>query len=79
MTIITSTTHVCIEIIDNFLLPSMENWFSDDEVFFFHEDNASCYRAKVNNAFFLQENILNKWLSNSPDLNPTENSWRKLK
>ena len=36
---------VYIEIRDNFLIPSIENWFGDDEVIF-PDDNASCHRAK---------------------------------
>ena len=30
----TINTHVLIEILDNFHIPSIENWFVDDEVIF---------------------------------------------
>ena len=58
MAIISSTIHTgaYIEILDNFLIPSIENRFSDDEVIF-QEDNASCLRAKEIKAF-LQERLI---------------------
>ena len=53
MAIIISTinTHMYINILDNFLIESIENWFGDDEVIF-QDDNLSCQRAKRNKAFF---------------------------
>ncbi len=48
MAIITSTinTHVYIEIPDNFLISTNENWLGDEKVIFQY-DNASCHRAKL--------------------------------
>ena len=44
MVIITLTfnAHVYSDIQNNFLIPSIENWFGDDEANF-QEDNASCH------------------------------------
>ena len=52
MLVIASTinAHVYNEILDNFLIPSIENWFGDNEVIF-QEDNTSCHRAKEIKAF----------------------------
>ena len=48
MAIITSTinAHAYIEILDNILILSIENWSCDDE-FIFYYDNASCHKAKA--------------------------------
>ena len=35
-------THVYIEILDNFFIPWIENWFGDDEIIF-QGDYASCH------------------------------------
>ena len=58
MAIITSTinAHVYIEIQDNLLIPSIENWFGDDEIIF-QENNAPCHRAKGSKAFFQERHI----------------------
>ena len=51
MAIITSTinAHVYIEILDNFLISSLENWFGDDEVIFqdiFQDRNVLSHTVK---------------------------------
>ena len=38
--------HLNIEILDKFLIPTIENWFGDDEIIF-QDNNASCHRTKV--------------------------------
>ena len=74
MAIITSTirAYVYIEILDNFLIPSIENWFGDNEIIFL-DDSASCHRAKEITVF-LQDMLVKsmRWPANSPDLNPIE-------
>ena len=37
--------HVYIEIVDNFLIPAIENRFGDNEIIF-QDDNASCHMVK---------------------------------
>ena len=58
MTFITSTIneHMYIKILDNFLIPSRENWLGDDEVIFPDYD-ASCLRANKVKAFLKERNI----------------------
>lgn len=43
---LTISVHVYSEILDDFLISLIENWFDDDEVIF-PNNNASCHRAKV--------------------------------
>ena len=47
----TITASVYIEILDNFPIPLIENWFGDDEIIF-PDDNASCCISKGIKVFF---------------------------
>ena len=62
--IITSTinAHEFTEILDNFLIPPIENWFSDDEAIFSQNDNSSCPREKVIKAFLQEINDIARLL-----------------
>ena len=79
ISIITSTinTHVYMEILDNFLIPSTENLFGNDEVIF-RDNNASCHRIKEIQAFLLERQNKISGMVNSPDINPIENQCSKF-
>ena len=46
----TINAYAHIEILNNFLIPLIENWFGDDEIIF-QDDYASCHTAKEIKAF----------------------------
>lgn len=60
--------HVHIEILDNFIIPSMENWIGN-----FQCNNAFCHRTKEFKGF-LQAKHIKSMVNN---LNLIENSWWK--
>jgi DDE superfamily endonuclease len=81
MAVITSSINaqVYIDILDTFLIPSIERMFGDDDIIF-QDDNASCHRAKTVKTFLEERHIRSmSWPANSPYLNPIENLWWKLK
>ena len=68
--------HVYMEILDNFLLTLIENWFGDHEVIF-QDDYTSCHRTK-GIKFFLRERHIESMArpANSLNLNPIENLFK---
>ena len=69
----TINVHVNIEILDNLLILSMENWFGDEVSF--QDQNVYCYKAKGIKAFLWERRIKINDIANNPDLNQTENFW----
>ncbi|CAJ0964526.1 unnamed protein product [Ranitomeya imitator] len=70
---------VYVDILDSFIIPSIERMFGDDEMIF-QDENASCHRAKIVKTFLEKRHIRSmSWPAISADLNPIENLWWKLK
>ena len=68
-----------IDILDHFLIPSIDNAFGDEDAVF-QNDNVSCHREKCVRNFLVDRQIATMdWPANSPILNPIENMWQKLK
>lgn len=69
-----------LQVIQQELLPQIQNWFRKTERFQFMQDGAPCHRAKmITNYLNTQKVSILDWPDNSPDMNPIENVWNVLK
>ena len=75
----TVNTEVYIDLLDAYLLPSVDKLFADDD-FVFQHDHAPAHRS-YKTAKYLKEKRIDvlEWPCNSPDLNIIEFVWQKMK
>ncbi|GFV69388.1 transposable element Tcb2 transposase [Trichonephila clavipes] len=68
------------DILQNRLIPQLEEWFPNGESYIFMQAGASCHAARSIKVFLVEQSILLlDWLGNSPDMNTIENVWELMK
>ncbi|GFV63129.1 transposable element Tcb2 transposase [Trichonephila clavipes] len=68
------------DVLQNCLIPQLEEWFPNGESYIFMQDRAPCHTARSIKAFLAEKNIpLLDWPGNSPDMNTIENVWELIK
>ncbi|GFU74049.1 uncharacterized protein TNCV_1641741 [Trichonephila clavipes] len=58
------------DVLQNRLIPQLEEWFPNGEPYIFMQDGAPCHTARSIKAFLAEQNIpMLDWPGNSPDMN----------
>ncbi|CAH1973393.1 unnamed protein product [Acanthoscelides obtectus] len=73
-------TNKYLAILDESLLPVMEECLTSGQDFVFQQDGAACHTSKKAIKWMEENNVpLLKWVSSSPDLSPIETLWHEMK
>ncbi|GFX10329.1 transposable element Tcb2 transposase [Trichonephila clavipes] len=68
------------DVLQNRLIPQLEEWFPKGEPYIFMQDGAPFHTARSIKAFLAEQNIsLLDWLDNLPVTNLIENVWELMK
>ncbi|GFX16655.1 transposable element Tcb2 transposase [Trichonephila clavipes] len=68
------------DVLQNRLIPQLEEWFPNGESYIFMQNGAPCHTARSIKAILSEQNIpLLDWPGNRPDMNTIENVWELMK